>query len=196
MIREHDNTQPSGDTSLRFWFKGEQDRLIDEISGNSIIINQNLMVWDTTRQAYKFNKPSSDTNKYVAHCECDIGITQLPVTAIADVYPYSAGTNVALLDTWPTRQAMFGIQYRYLTSNQWNRVAVIWEYTANTATAKRYVNGILKLTNTYTSDGSYNKYQGVALDFTNQWSGDWGVFFGKNFRLYNRILTLDEIAAL
>lgn len=197
MRREH-IIESGEDSSLRFWFKGEQNRLIDEISGNPIIINQNLMVWDSGMQAYRFNKPSSYNPKYSAYCECDTGMDKLVMTVVADIYPYSSGKNIVTLDTWPTRQAMFGVGYNNLTRNTWNRVAFFFERpTSTTIHYYIYLNGVkIRDDAPATSDGTFNRYQGVTLNFVNQWSNDWGVYFGKNFRWYNRVLTLEEVAAL
>lgn len=197
MRREHTSEQGI-DPSLKFWFKGEQGRLVDEISGNPIIVNQNLLEWSSSRGAYLAKNPASYNPKYCAYCVCDTGITEMTQTVVVDVYRYTSGSNLTTLDTYPTRQASWGFYNSWLPSSaQWIRLANTWQKNNNNTISRRnYVNGVLKFSYEYSGDGTFNPYQGVTINYTNQWSGDWCQYYLKNLRWYNRVLTLDEIAAL
>ncbi len=199
MKREYNEIGNTVDPSLKFWFKGEQGRLVDEISGSSIIINGNLMSWDSTRQAYKVAFSNSYT--YSAYCTpCDLGTTEWNHTVVVDVWPIAKGSDVYIttLDTYPTRQAWAGFTYNRLTQNVWNRCAMVYTKVSNSLVERRgYINGDLDISVDYINPNTFNKGTGVMI---NARGGNpiyiFGTYYFKNMRFYNRPLTLDKIAAL
>lgn len=200
MRREHNEIGSTVDPSLKFWFKGEEGRLIDEISGSSIVPNGNLLSWDATVGAYRAGYNSS--YNIAAICTpVDLDTNMWNHTVVCDVWPISNGRSNSLvtLDTYPTRQAWVACTYNRLISNSWNRFAMVYAIKSSNLVERRgYVNGILDVSVDYNSDGSgFNKGTGVAINSRGGNSYlNFATYYLKNLRFYNRPLTLEEIAAL
>lgn len=199
MKREKLLTQEQIDQSLKFWFKGEQGRLVDEISGSEITPNgSSYFSWDEEHQAYKV---LSKKYSYSAYCHpVDLGTNQWEHTVYSEVFPISAGSEPTLitLDTYPTRQAWSGAIYSKLNLNLWNKLAMVYTICPNNIVQRRgYVNGIIDIAFDYNSDGSgFNKGTGITINCSPPSGSTFANYYLKNLRFYNRPLTLDEIAAI
>ena len=173
---------------------GEGD-LKDHVSGELFVVDGQL-AWNANEKAYLVTLGSADTR--VAHIVVpDMGIT----TKMTTVYEYKE------IGSSNFRPACFGAAYSggdsypYVlpfvfggargNSNQWKKFVQTWDNGA----FKAWKNGVLYNTQTINTTINSTCNTGLSLGYVlgSQHSGS---YYIKNMRIYNRILSQQEINAL
>ena len=190
--REH-ISQQGIDPSLKFWFKGEEGRLIDEISGNQIVVYNNGLQWSNDKQAYLFINPASYTNKFVGLCNCDPQISTFDFTVTYYIMKNSSGTAFSPLSTYTYREgAISSGEVSWLSNNTWHKCLVVWETIGTTTYRKTYLDGVQKYNFSY-QNAVYHAETQVALNYVNNSYAYWSSFYCKDLKWYNRVFTPQEI---
>lgn len=192
MKREHNKIGSTVDPSLKFWFKGEEGRLIDEISGNQIVVYNNGLQWSNDKQAYLFINPANYSNKFVGLCDCDTGISTFNFTVTYFIQKNEGNTFVTCT-AYPYREgAISSGEAQWLSNNTWHKYLVVWETIGTTTYRKSYLDGVLKYNFSYQNSVFHPGTQ-VALNYVNSSYSFWASFYCRDLKWYNRVFTQQEI---
>ncbi len=181
------------DSDLVFWLKGDSGIIVDEVSGRSLIVMNNKLVYDSGVRALRADLPASSYS-YSAYIDnVDLGITDWDFTVVVDVRKnVNTGNNFTTLDFMPTRYGLVGTTPSNLTTS-FKRLACVMSRNNGVCHRKLYLDGNLILEGDITP-ALYQTltYTGLAINYVaNPLS--FSSYYFKNLRLYKRQLKIDEI---
>lgn len=180
------------DPSLKFWFKGEQGRLVDEISGSAIVPTSSATCyWNSTHNAYEFKHTSAPQR--CALCLFDFEVQER--TGAGEVLVTTSRTYVNLFDWYPTRDGIFALE-SFRIGSGWHKVAQRWYQDGSIFKREDFVDGVFVISANYNSIVPATTKNGLQLNVGNATFSLWSDQCMKNLKLWNRCLTTEEIAAL
>lgn len=191
-MKRQEYIQQNIDPSLKFWFKGEQGRLVNEIGGEPIVpTNSQTCYWNTTHNAYEFFHTSAPQR--CALCFFDFEVRER--TGYGEVLVTEPRTFVNLFDWYPTREGIFSLEADRIGSG-WHKLAQRWWQDGAIFKREDFVDGALVNSLDYNIIIPLQTKNGLQLNVGNSYFGYWSNQCMKNLKFWNRCLTTEEIASL
>lgn len=193
MRREDYISQQPFDPSLRFWFKGEQGRLVNEIDGSLIVpTSSQTCYWNSTYNAYEFYHTTAPQRCALCEFEFIVGAER---TGFAEVHVTTGRTYVQIFDWYPTRDGIFSFDYSRVGAG-WHKIAQRWYQDGSIVKREDFVDGVNVLNANYNVVLQPSTKNGLQINVGNNNFNLWSNQYMKNMKLWTRCLTVEEIASL